>query len=109
MICLLPLLVLSASPGPHLWTLVLDTGETLALRTDWPKTGNAKLRAEGEWTRAGRSLDKSTFTFDGNAPDLIVDRVPTAAEQQNRMDATKAVLGSPQMKALDARRDAENL
>ncbi len=87
----------------HEWTLNLSSGETLTVRTTWPKDGSTDVTTDGAWTKAGKALGKVQVRVRGASRYFTFERVADAAEQAAQANAFGAALKSPEMKALDAR------
>lgn len=83
----------------QVWTVKLDTGETLTVRTAWPKGAAATAKGPGEWL-AGSKATKSDFEVTGSAGDFVLRRSVPADELNARVRKLQDAMKSPEQKKL---------
>lgn len=81
----------------HRWVLALPGGETLTVRTTWPRGANTSVQATGEWTRGALTEPAALAVHASGA--YTFERLPSPQETRARA----ALAASAPWRALQAR------
>lgn len=86
----------------HTWTMDLETGQRLVVKTSWPKGPHGTLEVPGDWSQGAAKL--GTVKLNAHASgNYTFDRVVPQEELTAQMKGFSDMMKSPEWKALDAR------
>jgi hypothetical protein len=87
----------------HTWTLEVG-GDTLVVKTRFQR--EEEVQAPGEWKRGGKLLGTVQYRVSPRTGSLRLDQVQTQDDATAATKAMQELMRSPEMKAINARRQA---